>query len=57
MSYARTDAPRRSAVAMACNPATPAPMTNTSAGWTVPAAVIWSGNIFGRRSAARMADL
>ena len=42
-SYARTTAPRRLAVAMAWSPATPAPSTTTSAGWTVPAAVMLSG--------------
>ena len=31
------------AVAIACRPATPAPRTTTSAGWTVPAAVMFSG--------------
>ena len=36
-------APRRRAVAIACNPATPAPSTNTRAGGTVPAAVIIIG--------------
>ena len=42
-SYARTTAPRRLAVAIAWSPATPAPSTTTSAGWTVPAAVMFSG--------------
>ena len=36
-------APSRRAVAIACRPATPAPMTNTRAGGTVPAAVIIIG--------------
>ena len=36
-------APSRRAVAMACRPATPAPMTSTRAGGTVPAAVIIIG--------------
>ena len=38
-----TTAPSRRAVAMACSPATPAPMTKTLAGATVPAAVIIIG--------------
>ena len=42
-SVADTMAPRRRAVAMACRPATPAPMTNTRAGAMVPAAVIIIG--------------
>ena len=33
-------------MAIACSPATPAPITSTRAGVTVPAAVIISGNIF-----------
>ena len=37
---------------MACNPATPAPMTKTFAALIVPAAVIIMGKIFGRASAA-----
>ena len=45
MSNALTRAPRRFAVAMACNPATPAPMTSTLAGKMVPAAVIIKGKI------------
>ena len=36
-------APRRFAVAMACRPATPTPITNTRAALTVPAAVISMG--------------
>ncbi|MNQ95010.1 hypothetical protein D3C85_1105500 [compost metagenome] len=42
-SVAVTTAPRRRAVAMACKPATPTPMTKTLAGATVPAAVIIIG--------------
>ena len=42
-SVAVTMAPRRLAVAMACKPATPTPMTNTRAGAIVPAAVIIIG--------------
>ena len=45
-------APRRLAVAIACKPATPAPITSTFAGLTVPAAVMNIGNIFGNASAA-----
>jgi hypothetical protein len=54
-SYALTTAPSRFAVAIACRPATPAPSTTTSAGGTVPAAVMFSGK--NRRSipAATMA--
>src|SRR5881409_3613952 len=48
-----TTAPRRRAVAIACSPATPAPMTSTLAGTTVPAAVTSIGRNFGSRSAAR----
>ena len=40
------------AVAIACRPATPAPITSTLAGATVPAAVISMGKNFGSRSAA-----
>ena len=43
MVVAVTTAPRRRAVATACSPATPAPMTKTLAGATVPAAVIIIG--------------
>ncbi len=39
-------------MAIACNPATPAPSTSTLAGGTVPAAVIASGNIRGVTEAA-----
>ena len=38
-----TTAPSLRAVAMACSPATPAPITNTLAAATVPAAVIIIG--------------
>ena len=51
-SYALTTAPKRFAVAIACNPATPAPNTTTFAGVTVPAAVISNGKNFGDNSAA-----
>lgn len=40
---ASTLAPSRRAVAMACSPATPAPITNTLAGVTMPAAVMNMG--------------
>ena len=40
MSLAETRAPRRFAVPIACNPATPAPRTSTRAGGMVPAAVM-----------------
>src|SRR5204863_140296 len=39
-SVAKTLAPSRRAVAMACRPATAAPITNTLAGNTMPAAVV-----------------
>ena len=42
-SVAVTTAPSRRAVATACRPATPAPMTKTRAAGTVPAAVIIIG--------------
>ena len=42
-SVAETMAPSRRAVAIACNPATPAPITKRRAGGTVPAAVIIIG--------------
>jgi hypothetical protein len=42
---------------MACNPATPAPITSTRAGATVPAAVINIGNMRGKLSAASSAAL
>ena len=47
VSNASTRAPSRLAVAMACRPATPAPITNTRAGGMVPAGVIIMGKIFG----------
>ena len=42
-SVASTTAPSRLAVAIACKPATPTPMTTTRAAFTVPAAVISIG--------------
>ena len=39
-------------MAIACSPATPAPITNTLAAATVPAAVIIMGNIRGSDAAA-----
>ncbi len=42
-SVALTMAPMRLAVAMACRPATPTPITSTRAGAMVPAAVIIIG--------------
>ncbi len=54
-SYALTTAPSRLAVAIACSPATPAPRTRTSAGATVPAAVMLSGKNLLNRCAATMA--
>ena len=53
-SVALTTAPRRLAVAMACKPATPAPITNTRAAGTVPAAVIIMGMARSNCSAASM---
>ena len=44
-SNARTWAPRLPAAPIAASPATPAPMTNTVAGWVFPAAVTWPLNI------------
>ena len=52
-----TTAPRRRAVAIACRPATPAPMTSTFAGGTVPAAVMSIGKKRGSCSAASSAAL
>ena len=52
VSKATTFAPRRFAVAMACRPATPAPITNTFAGFSVPAGVIIIDRMRGRRAAA-----
>jgi hypothetical protein len=37
----------RRADAIACRPATPAPITNACAGWMVPAAVIIIGHMRG----------
>ena len=51
-SVALTTAPRRLAVAMACRPATPAPITKTRAGASVPPAVMSIGNIWGSAFAA-----
>ena len=51
-SYAEATAPRRRAVAIACSPATPAPITRTRAGVIVPAAVVSIGKILGSVSAA-----
>ena len=51
-SVAETIEPRRRAVAMACNPATPTPMMNTFAAGTVPAAVIIIGIACSNRLAA-----
>ena len=55
-SYAFTTAPRRFAVAIACRPATPAPSTTTSAGGTVPAAVMLSGKNRRSSPAATIAE-
>ena len=52
VSNASTTAPNRRAVAMACSPATPAPITNTRAGVSVPAAVMSRGKNFGSDRAA-----
>ena len=46
VSKASTFAPNLFAVAIACSPATPTPMTNTFEGEIVPAAVIIIGNAF-----------
>ena len=46
-------APSRRAVAIACSPATPAPITNTRAGGTVPAAVIIIGKPRSKAAAPR----
>ena len=45
-------APSRRAVAMACRPATPTPMTKTRAAGTVPAAVIIIGSARAKAAAA-----
>ena len=52
MSLTSTIAPNRFAVAIACNPATPAPMITIRAGLTVPAAVINNGKILPKALAA-----
>ena len=54
---ALTIAPSRRAVAMAWSPATPAPITSTRAGGTVPAAVIMSGMARSNSAAASMTAL
>ena len=51
-SNAETTAPSRRAVAIACRPATPAPMTSARTGAIVPAAVMSIGKSRGTRSAA-----
>ena len=48
VSYAVTTAPSRRHVAIACSPATPAPMISAFAGGIVPAAVVSIGKNFGR---------
>ena len=45
ISLTSTTAPNLLAVAIACNPATPAPKINTLAGRMVPAAVVIMGKI------------
>jgi len=57
MSYAEATAPSRRAVAIACNPATPAPMMSTRPGVIVPAAVVSIGKMRGKVSAAMMTAL
>ncbi len=52
-----TTAPSLRAVAIACRPATPAPMTSARTGAIVPAAVMSIGKSFGTRSAARSTAL
>ncbi len=52
-----TRAPSRRAVAMACRPATPAPMMKTLAGASVPAAVDSIGSSFGSAPAPRRTAL
>jgi hypothetical protein len=47
-----TTAPSRRHVAIACKPATPAPMISTFAGLIVPAAVVSIGKNFGSVLAA-----
>jgi hypothetical protein len=51
-SVAVTTAPSRRAVAIACRPATPTPITNTFAAGIVPAAVIIIGKARPKASAA-----
>ena len=57
MSYAEATAPRRRAVAIACKPATPAPMMSTRPGVIVPAAVVSIGKMRGNVSAAMITAL
>src|SRR5690606_35945675 len=57
VSNASTTAPSLRAVAIACNPATPEPITSTFAGGTVPAAVINIGKKRGRLAAAKSTAL
>ena len=52
VSKASTRAPSRFAVAIACSPATPAPITKTRAGRIVPAGVIIIGKAIDRVAAA-----
>ena len=52
ISNASTTAPRRREVAIACKPATPAPITNTLAGLIVPAAVVNIGKNLGKAADA-----
>jgi len=52
-----TLAPSRLAVAIAWRPATPAPITNTLAGGTIPAAVMNIGKYLGSSTAARSTPL
>ena len=56
-SVAVTWAPSRLAVAMACRPATPAPITNTLAGGTIPAAVMNIGKYLLSSTAASRTPL
>ena len=51
-SYAEATAPSLRAVAIACKPATPAPITKTRPGVIVPAAVVSIGKMRGEVSAA-----
>ena len=52
ISNASTTAPSLLAVAIACSPATPAPIINTLAGAIVPAAVVNIGKYLGKAAAA-----